>query len=136
MNNCDSHCWTIVPVTVEQSCQWLLSSRASDCLIIVPATVEESCQWLLNNRAGDCWRIMRATVEQSVSDCWRIVPVTVKQSCQTFLKLVKEYYLRNNTFHDCNWTRNHSHFVRKRTLNHLAKTLLRLDIAAWEILVR
>ena len=23
--------------------------------------------------------------------------------------------------HDCNWTRTHSHLVRKRTLNHLAK---------------
>ena len=39
---------------------------------------------MLNNRA---------------SDCWRIVPVTVEQPCQTSLKLVKEHFPRNNTFH-------------------------------------
>ena len=72
-------------MTVEGSCQPLSNNRSSDCWTIVPVTAEESCQPLLSNRA---------------SDCWRIVPVTVEQPCQTFLKLVKEHFPRNNTFHE------------------------------------
>ena len=133
-----------MPATVEQTCQWLMNNRVSVCWIIVPATIEVPCQPLLNNRANDCWTIVPVIVEEScqpllknrASDCWRIVPVTVEQPCQTFLKLVKEDFPRHNTFHYCNWTRTHNHLVRKGTLNHLAKTLLRLVIAAWEILVR
>ena len=56
LNNRANDCWTIVPVTIEQSCQWLLNNRASNCWVIVPATIEESCQWLLNNCTTDCWR--------------------------------------------------------------------------------
>ena len=90
---CD--CWRIVPLTVEQSCQWLLlnyaidwKNRASHCCAIVPVTVEELCQWLLKNRASNCWRIMLATAEQSFQQllhitlkCWTIVPVTVEKLC-------------------------------------------------------
>ena len=32
--------------------------------------------------------------------------------------------LRNIHFTDCNWTRTQNHLVRKRTLNHLAKTTI------------
>ena len=75
-----SHCWRFAPVTVEQSCQWLLKNHASHCWKIVPVTVKQACQWLLNNRASDCWIIVPATVEQSChplmkihsSDCWII----------------------------------------------------------------
>ena len=54
IKNLASECWTIVPVTVEELCQWLLNNCANHCWIIVPVTVEQSCQWLLNNRASDC----------------------------------------------------------------------------------
>ena len=126
--NLDRDCWRIVPVTVEQSCQWLLNNRTNDCWIIVPATVEESCQPLLHICASDCSTIVPVTVEEScqpllnnrVSDCWRIVPVTVERPGQTFLKLVKGHFPRSNTFHDCNGTRTHNQLIRKRTLNHLA----------------
>ena len=60
-----SHCWTIVPVTVEESCQPLLNNCTSDCSTIMPVTVEQLCQRLLNNRASDCWTIMPATNEDS-----------------------------------------------------------------------
>ena len=30
---------------------------------IVPVSVEQSCQWLLNNGASNCWRIVSTTVE-------------------------------------------------------------------------
>ena len=84
-----SYCWSIVPVTVEQSCQWLFKNHASHCWIILPVTVEELCQWLLKNRSSHCWSIVPVTVKQwcqqllniYVSDCWTIVPVTVEQSC-------------------------------------------------------
>ena len=36
--NSDVHCWRIVSVTVEQSCQWLSNNSASDCWTIVIAT--------------------------------------------------------------------------------------------------
>ena len=112
MKNRASQCGRIVPVTVEQSCQWLLKnfatvtvekscqsllkSYASDCWRIVLSTVEESCQWLLNNRASDCWSIIPVTVEEScqpllnnrASNCWRIVLVTAKQSCQRLLHII------------------------------------------------
>ena len=104
----------LVHGTILQQWASLLKNSAS-------VAVEESHQPLLNNRS---------------SDCWKILPVTVEQPCQTFLKLVKEHFPRNNTFHDCNWNRTHNHLVCKRTLNHLTKTLLRLVIATWEILVR
>ena len=99
-------CWRIVPVTVEELCQWLLNNRVSDCWsivtsdcwIIAPATVEELCQWL-KNHASDCGRIMPATVKHScqwlLKNCtsgWTIVPVTVEQSCQRLL---------NNRASDC-----------------------------------
>ena len=106
LNNCSSHCWMIMPVTVEQSCQivpvtneesyqWLLNNG-------VPVTVEQSCQSLMKNHTSDCWTIVPVTVEQScqpllnnhASDCWTIVPVTVNQSCQ---------WLLNNRASDC-WT--------------------------------
>ena len=74
----DRDCWRIVPATVEESCQWLLKSRASDCWIIVPATVEYSCQRQLKNRA---------------SHCCIIVPVTVEQSCQWLLKNHASHFL-------------------------------------------
>ena len=141
--NLDHGYWRIVPATIEESCQWQLKNCTSHYWRIVPVAVEKSCQQLLNNRASDCWTIVPVTVEEScrpllnnrASDCWRILSVTVGQSCQTFLKLVKEHFLRNNTFHDCYWTRSHNPLVRKRTLNHLPKTLLKLVIAPWEILV-
>ena len=41
--NLERYCWRIVPVTVEQSCQWLLNDHASDCWTIVPVTVEKLC---------------------------------------------------------------------------------------------
>ena len=93
-------CWRIVPVTVDQSYQWLLNNRASDCWRIIPVTVKESCQWLLNNCASNCWKIMPVTVEEScqpllincASDCWTIVQVTVEESCQPLL---------NNPASDC-----------------------------------
>ena len=53
-------CWIILPVTVEQSCQWLLNNRASDCWTIVPVTVEKLCQWLLMNRGNGCWTVVPA----------------------------------------------------------------------------
>ena len=82
-------CWTIVPVTVEQSCQSLLNNYASDCWTIVPVTNEESYQWLLSNGASDCRTMVPVTVQQScqplmknhASDCWSIMPVTVDRSC-------------------------------------------------------
>ena len=70
LKNRASHCWTIVPVTVEELYQWLLKNRASHCWKIVPVTVEELYQWLLNNCA---------------SHCWVIVPVIGEQSCQRLL---------------------------------------------------
>ena len=70
LNNRASDCWTIVPVTIEQSCKWLLNNRANDCWRIVPVTVEELCQWLLKNCA---------------SHCWILVPVTVEKLCQSLL---------------------------------------------------
>ena len=126
--NLDRDCWRIVPVTVEQSCQWLSNNRTNDCWIIVPATVEESCQPLLHICASDCSTIVPVTVEEScqpllnnrASDCWRIVPVTVERPGQTFLKLVKGHFPSSNTFHDCSGTRTHNQLIRKRTLNHLA----------------
>ena len=36
--NSDVHCWRIVSVTVEQSCQWPSNNSASDCWTIVIAT--------------------------------------------------------------------------------------------------
>ena len=80
-------CWRIVPVRVEESCQWLLNNRTSDCWRIMP-------EWLLKNRVNHCWRVMLVTVEElwypllknHASDCWRIVLVTAKQSCQWLLK--------------------------------------------------
>ena len=45
-----SDCWTIVPVTVEKPCRWLLNN--------MPATIEQSHQWLLKNRASECWTIV------------------------------------------------------------------------------
>ena len=59
-----------MPVTVEQSRQWLLNNCGSDCLTTVRVTVQHSCQswrimpivpvavaelrqWLLNNRARE-----------------------------------------------------------------------------------
>ena len=75
------HYWTIVPATVEQRCKWLVNNCDTDCRTIVPVTVEESCQWLLNNRVSDCSRIVPAKFNDRASDCWRIVPVTVKQLC-------------------------------------------------------
>ena len=44
-----SDCWTIVPVTVEKPCRWLLNN--------MPATIEQSHQWLLKNCASECWTI-------------------------------------------------------------------------------
>ena len=40
-------------MAVEESCQLLLHNCASDCWTIVSLTVEELCRWLLNNRAGE-----------------------------------------------------------------------------------
>ena len=68
MKNYASDCWTIVPVTVEESCQPLLNNRASNYWRTVPVTVqelcqwllEEFCQWLLMNRANDCWAVVSA----------------------------------------------------------------------------
>ena len=85
--NLTSQCWRIVPVTVQESCRWLLTNHTSDCWLIIPATVEQSYQWLMNNRASDCWRIMSVTVKEScrwllknhASDCWRIMQVTVEE---------------------------------------------------------
>ena len=93
--NCASHCWIIVPVTVEQLCQWLSKNRASHCWIIVPVTVKQSCQWLLNNHASNCWITKPVTVEQScqwlnncATDCWAILPGTVEHSCQWLLHII------------------------------------------------
>ena len=63
LKNRASHCWRIVPVTVEESCQRLLNNCVSDCWILVPATDEQACQWLSNNQASDCWTVMPVTVE-------------------------------------------------------------------------
>ena len=83
----------IVPVTDEESCQWLLNNCASDCSIIMPVIDEQSCQWLLNNHVSDCWTIVPLTFNNRASDCWKILPVT-EQSCQ---------WLLNNFASDC-WT--------------------------------
>ena len=64
LKNRASHCWTIVPVTVEELYQWQLNNRASQCWVIVPVIGEQSCQWLVNNRASDCWTTVRQTVQQ------------------------------------------------------------------------
>ena len=79
-------CWRIVPVTVDQSCKWLLSS--------LPVNIEQSCQWLLNNRVGDCWQILSTIVKQlcqqllnnRTSDCWTIKPATFEGTWQQLLK--------------------------------------------------
>ena len=92
LKNRASHCWKIVPVTVEELCQGLLKNRASLCWIIVPVTVKQSCQWLLNNYASDYWITVPATVGQScqwllnncVRDCWMIVPNIFKISKRAF----------------------------------------------------
>ena len=100
--NSEHHCWRILlakkkakilPVTVEQSCQWLLNNRISHCWIIVPVTVKQSCQWLLKNRASDYWTILSATVAHNseplnnrASDCWIIIPTTVEELWQWLLK--------------------------------------------------
>ena len=53
LKNRASHCWTIVPVTVEELYQWQLNNRASQCWVIVPVIGEQSFQWLVNNCATD-----------------------------------------------------------------------------------
>ena len=99
--NSEHQCWRILPakkkrilpVTVEESCQWLLNNRASDCWTIMPVTVDQSSQWLLNDHASYCWTKVPATVERSfqlllknyTSHCWRTVPVTVQELCQWLL---------------------------------------------------
>ena len=87
-------CWTILPVTIEHSWQWLLNNHASHCWRIVPTTVEESYQSLLKNRASDCWTIVPVTAEQScqlllnyrASDWWTILLTTVEHLFQWPLK--------------------------------------------------
>ena len=83
-------CWTIVPVAVEHSCQWLLTNYASDCWRIVLGTVEQCCQWLLNNLGSDCWRITPATAEELGQ--WLLKNRWKKQSLER---------LFNSRWHDC-----------------------------------
>ena len=60
------HNSSTVIFTVEEFCQHRKKKKsARDCWIILPMTVEESCQWLLKNYASDCWKIVPATVDQS-----------------------------------------------------------------------
>ena len=47
-NSCPC-CWTIVPVTIEHSDQWWLNNLASDCSTILLVTAEDLCQWLMKN---------------------------------------------------------------------------------------
>ena len=42
-----------------------MKNHASDCSIIMPVTVEQSCKWLLRNNASACWTIVSVTVEES-----------------------------------------------------------------------
>ena len=64
-NNLACDCWRIMPVTIEQTCQWLMKNHASHYWRIMPVTIEQSCQWMLNNRASDYWTIVPATVDIS-----------------------------------------------------------------------
>ena len=52
-------------MTVEELYQRLLKN-------IVPVTVEETCQWLLNNCVSDCWRIVPTAVEQLSQQAWDV----------------------------------------------------------------
>ena len=47
----------------------------------------------------------------------------------TDLLFFSEHKLYGFSQSDCNWTRTHNHLVRKRTLNHLAKHSLKIQIS-------
>ena len=78
--SCASNHQTIVSVTVEELCQRLLNNHPSDCWRIMPVTVEESYQWLLNKW---CQQLLK----NHACEWWRIVQTTVEQPCQKLLKI-------------------------------------------------
>ena len=50
-------CWRMLMfnITVKEFYQHIKKNIARDCWTIVPVTVEQSCQRLLNNRSSDCF---------------------------------------------------------------------------------
>ena len=96
LNNHASDCWRIVPIIVEESCQWL--QLYQHYWTIVPVTVEQLCKWLLKDCANNCWRIVSvitivpALLNNRASNCWTTVQVTSEQLC---------HWLSNNCACDC-----------------------------------